>query len=703
MQIHHNSLPLALALAALSQLAACSDDDDGSSNNGGGGQVLTTIDRAGPPMTVYVGKRAAADTGEVELCDRAFTRASTYFVGNDEGLDLDYYGNLYQAGDGPNGPGVRVFARARSREDLDRFDPVGREREIRGAATTLVNPKGVHISHGHGLVLVADHGASSVVAFGTTAGGNVPPLATANLAVAPWDLFHDEMADRLFVALTDGTVGVIDDFVAGGFQGSFSRVIAPVVTPASTTSAEPPLVPPRTSLRGLVYDVAGDRLVVSDVGDPDRADDGAVHVIADASRAAGEVATMRTIAGPRTLLGNPVDLALAEDRLRVAEQLNGGGRLLQFERLFTDTASDVAPIVVRDVATPDSLTLEVDTPSYLREASDLDGPQVSLTQILTTRSDGGSADIRRHDPATLAETRTFDTGFSVQSLDVDVLGDVYVTTSQGALLVLNRLATGRVDESASPARDRAIQASALVAPKGIEVVDARGLVLVAESVGRTSPGILGYSMEAQAFGVGATPLLEIDLTAAPWDLDYDETNDRLFVALTNGTVAVFDDLLDGPTRPTAPDRVFRVASPRAPGVRHSVNLHGIVYDAVNDRVLLSDVNETGGGAFDTDGRIFVVDDASTASGVVTARVHLEGPTTGLGNPVDIAFDGVDLFVAEKANGGGRLLRFASIAELDSTLATDVAPTASIAAPSVESVALVRVGLAPTRGGSLVKD
>jgi len=701
MQIQHSSLQLALTLTALIPLAGCGSDDDGG-GSGGGGAILTTIDRAGAPITVYIGKRSAQGTGQVERCDRAFMRASTYLVGNDEGLDLDFYGNLYQAGDGPNGPGVRVFARARSRGDLDRFDPVGRERELRGAATTFVDPKGVHLSHGLGLLLVADRGASSVVVFGTAAGGNVPPLATASLAVAPWDLFHDEVADRLFVALDDGTIGVIDDFVAGGFHGDFSRVIAPSVALVTDTTAEP-LRRPSTSLRGLVYDVARDRLVVSDVGELDLDDDGAVHVIARASTAAGKVAPARTIAGPRTLLGNPGDLALAGDRLRVAEQLNGGGRLLQFDRLFTNPASDVAPVVVRNVASPDSLTLEVDVPNHLREASDLDGAQATLAQVLTTRSDGGGADLRRYDPTTLAATTTFDTPFTVESLDFDTLGDAYVTTSEGALIVLNRVATGRVDESTSPARDRVIQTSELVAPKGIEVVDARGIVLVAESAGRTSPGILGYSMEAQAFGVGATPLLQIDLTAAPWDLDYDEASDRLYVALTNGTVAIFDDLLDGPTRPTAPDRVFRVASPRAPGVRYSVNLHGIVYDAVHDRLLLSDVNETSGGAFDTDGRIFVVDDASTAAGVVTARVHLEGPTTMLGNPVDVAFDGVDLYVAEKANGGGRLLRFTAIADLVSVLPSDVAPSVSVDAPGVESVALVRVGLAPTRGGSLVAD
>lgn len=689
-----------MALGALPLIAACSDSDDGG--NSGGGGVLTSIDRAGGPITVYVGRRGAADVGEVDRCDRAFVVGSTHFVGNDQGLDLDFYGNLFQAGDGANGPGVRVFARARSRDDLDRYDPVARERELRGAATTLVNPRGVHVSHGLGLLLVADNGASSVVVFGTTAGGNVPPLATASLAVAPWDLFHDEVADRLFVALTDGTVGVVDDFVAGGFQGVLSRVIVPTASLTTQTNAEPPR-PSLASLRGLVYDVAGDRLVVSDVGDLARDDDGAIHVIAEASRATGPVAPARTITGPLTLLGNPVDLALAGDRLRVAERLNGGGRLLQFDRLFTNTASDVAPIVVRDVPSPDSLTLEVDAPNHLGEASDLDGPRATLTQVLTTRSDAGTGDLRRHDPTTLVETTTFDTGFTVQSLDIDVLGDAYVTTSQGVIMVLNRLATARADESATPARDRVIQTSQLVAPKGIEVIDARGLVLVAETVGQTSPGILGYSMEAQAFGVGATPLLRIDLADAPWDLDYDEASDRLYVALTNGTVAVFDDLLDGAAQPTAPDRVFRVASARAPGVRYSINLHGIVYDAVHDRVFLSDVNETSGGVFDADGRIFVVDGASTASGVVTARVHLEGPTTGLGNPVDIAFDGVDLFVAEKANAGGRLLRFAGIAALDTTLSTDVAPTDSVEAASVESVALARYGLAPTRGGSLVAD
>ncbi|MEZ6014443.1 MAG: hypothetical protein R3F49_04965 [Planctomycetota bacterium] len=186
----------------------------------------------------------------------------------------------------------------------------------------------------------------------------------------------------------------------------------------------------------------------------------------------------------------------------------------------------------------------------------------------------------------------------------------------------------------------------------------------------------------------------------PWDVDYDEATDRLYVSLTDGSVAVFDGVLDGQTPPAMPDRIFAVELASAPGARYSVNLHGIVYDAVHDRVFVSDVNATSVGAFDTDGRIFVIDGASTASGLVQPRVHIEGATTRLGNPVDLAFDGVDLFVAEKANSGGAVLRFADVAALDTSLSTAVVPATASSAPDVESIAVVPMDLAPARGGSI---
>jgi hypothetical protein len=162
---------------------------------------------------------------------------------------------------------------------------------------------------------------------------------------------------------------------------------------------------------------------------------------------------------------------------------------------------------------------------------------------------------------------------------------------------------------------------------------------------------------------------------AAWDVDYDLATDRLFVALTNGQVAVFDQFLTD-LGAGGPDRTV---TPADAGLQASVNLHGIDYDPGTDSLLLSDV----GLATDaTDGQLFVVPSASDASGLTQVSVRIRGPASRLGNPVDIAYDGEDLFVAEKSNG--LVMRFDEILE---SAGGDVPADASLPFTAPESVAL----------------
>lgn len=90
---------------------------------------------------------------------------------------------------------------------------------------------------------------------------------------------------------------------------------------------------------GIDYDVKQDIMVLTDVGDGTVDTDGGVHVIADFSKVLMETEDMDTISmdkqlhieGDKTMLGNPVDVAIGSDKkLYVAERANGGGRFLIF-------------------------------------------------------------------------------------------------------------------------------------------------------------------------------------------------------------------------------------------------------------------------------------------------------------------------------------------------------------------------------------
>ncbi|MEZ5448034.1 MAG: hypothetical protein R3E89_03085 [Thiolinea sp.] len=109
------------------------------------------------------------------------------------------------------------------------------------------------------------------------------------------------------------------------------------------------------------------------------------------------------------------------------------------------------------------------------------------------------------------------------------------------------------------------------------------------------------------------------------------------------------------------------------------NMHGIVYMADDDRLIVSDVADP---ASADDGSIYVFDSASSLSGAVTPSRTLRGAATHLGNPVDLALMGDTLYVAEKANEGGRILVFEHIAH---GVAGDVSPDGDFALAAPESL------------------
>ena len=109
------------------------------------------------------------------------------------------------------------------------------------------------------------------------------------------------------------------------------------------------------------------------------------------------------------------------------------------------------------------------------------------------------------------------------------------------------------------------------------------------------------------------------------------------------------------------------------------NLHSVVYVADSDTVIVTDV----GAADDaTDGHIYAVADASTADGNTTVSLHILGPESMLGNPVDAVWDGSGLYVAEKANDA--VLYFGNLLDMGGMM--DTTPTGVIETTKPESLA-----------------
>ena len=498
----------------------------------------------------------------------------------------------------------------------------------------------------------------------------------------PWDLAYDEESDRLYVALTDGTLAVYDDVASSDFAPSVMRSVVPSDADGNQVSI---------NLHGIVYEPMSNRIVLSDVGDAAVADDGQIFVLDNVSTADGATVPTRVIGGATTQLGNPVDIILTGSDLRVAEKSNDA--ILVFSNIFNGESGDVAPTLSTPSVKPESLAefTELET---MVDASD-DGITTMPIRGLSVSSNPSTdsettGQVAQFSAVLSSELSTFDSGMSIESAAYTASGDGVITfdnpdTSTGGLIVVNRLKTMRDGMMYSDSYDHMIVGSetGLIAPKGLDISSDHGMVFVAD-VNETTPAVRVFSPCASG---NVAPLLTLEAAngARPWDVDYDPSTDSAYLALTNGTVAVFEEVVrkmeSGQTVITGEDRLIVPASDGT-AFAAPTNIHGIDYDSQSDSLVISDV---GSAADATDGKLYVISGAGSADGLANVSVNIAGPNSMLGNPVDLMLSNGHVYVAEKSNG--MILRFDNILNASSG---DIDPTFSMMYPAPESVQVLPV-------------
>ncbi|RJF33220.1 hypothetical protein D4741_17970 [Pseudoalteromonas gelatinilytica] len=691
----------AIALAVMLGITGCDGDDgkDGAmgaqgvagqdGTNGVDGQDGTDGQNGADGMngnngapgfasaTFILANNGSDNAGTINLIDQNAAKLTTFNTGANEGVVFDSLGNLVQAADSGNGA-LSTVCQVLNRADGMYSSNI--DRILTGTNTTLVNPKGIHISNKYGLVFIADFNAMQVTVFGKEAAGDVAPLATTITDAKPWDLTYDENNDRLYVALTNGDVAVYDSYVMGGFAATPTRTI----TPSDETGTKISV-----NIHGIALDMSSNKLVLSDVGSASDATDGALFVISNAAQADGMVAVDRHIAGPMSMLGNPVDISLTGSDLRVAEKSNDA--VLVFSNIFAGESGDVSPDLITPTTKPESIT-ETVMHNNMQDSSDIIMVNMPLLGVAVSSNPGTAGpttgQISRLNAPLTAELATYNASQTIESVAFDKSGTSYATfddaaTSMGGIVISNKVATQRNGESYATSQDRTIMGAntGIISPKGIDLASDTGMVFVAE-FNATTPGILIFSSCATG---DVSPLMTLtpSASARPWDVDYDPSTDRAFVALTNGTIAVFDEVkskwMAGMTAITGEDRLITPASGGTAFVAPT-NIHGIDYDPLSDSLIVSDV---GSAADATDGKIYVINNAAMASGLTNVSVNIAGPASQLGNPVDIMYTGNDLYVAEKSNG--LVMRFDNILNSPSG---DIAATVSYSFTAPESVAIL---------------
>jgi hypothetical protein len=672
-----------LAAAVVFSLSACNGDDgvDGVDGvNGADGQDGAPGQDGSPGFaaaTFLVANNGDSNRNTVSTVDQNASVINTVSTGANEGVALSQSNTLFQAGDSDL-PLIRSFCSFTGNSDFD----ANFGHDITGDATGLVNPKGIIFVEEAGLVMAADFNGQRISVFGGQAAGNVEPIAEIMTSARPWDLAFDEDADRLFVALTDGTVAVYDDVTSSGFAPTVTRTIVPSDADGNQISI---------NLHGIVFEAMSNRLVVSDVGDASVADDGQLFVIESAASADGMVVPTRVVGGASTQLGNPVDIILSGSDLRVAEKSNDA--ILVFSNIFTGASGDVAPTLSTPSVKPESL-VEFTDAMVKWDASD-DGITTMPISGLSVSSNPSAEGDTTGQVAQLSallgsELRSFDSGMSIESASYTSQGDGVITfdnpdTSTGGLLVVNRLASSRDGMSYSDSYDHMIVGAntGLIAPKGLDIASTEGLVFVAD-VNETTPAVRVFSPCASG---NVAPLLTLEASdgARPWDVDYDPATDSAYLALTNGTVAVFEEVVrrlnSGESVLTGEDRLI---IPASGGTAFSAptNIHGIDYDSQSDSLVISDV---GSAADASDGKLYVISGAQSADGITDVSVNIAGPSSMLGNPVDLMLSNGHVYVAEKSNGA--ILRFDNILNANSG---DVAPSYSVSFTAPESVSVLPI-------------
>lgn len=145
-----------------------------------------------------------------------------------------------------------------------------------------------------------------------------------------------------------------------------------------------------------------------------------------------------------------------------------------------------------------------------------------------------------------------------------------------------------------------------------------------------------------------------------WGIEF--VGSDLYAVVDNTSdLAVFNNFLD-----TNADATLE-ASKRVT-IEGIVRTHGLDYDG--NTMIMTDIAAASGDNFDTDGAFHVITDfdsklANVENGgtlSVSEQIRYEGNSTLLGNPVNVVYDSNSdiVYIAELANGGGRVLSFESV-------------------------------------------
>ena len=398
---------------------------------------------------------------------------------------------------------------------------------------------------------------------------------------------------------------------------------------------------------GLHYVPSMDLMILTDVGAASSPDDGALVIISDFSTAIMDnvvtAAEQVRVEGSNTFLGNPVDVGFykTNQMIYVAERANGGGRVLAF------------PLNVQAGNSTPSYNYEFAGASAIHVPSDEDGvlsdELMSISQLFV--SSNTAQMIRVYN--ILEDNSVSQQEFNNFATDAD---GIYYDSAMDKVYQVNRMNNSiaelsNINAALSQGTDPSLTAqSAGSFRNGRELAWSNNRIIVAQDANDANGQQNAFFIfNVNVDGINLTQTLNTDINL--WGIHLD--GDKLFAIIDNSNMlAEFDDIFSQSGSSVSPDRTVMIE-----GI---VRTHGLTYNAVSDQMFLTDIGAAGS---DSDGAFTVINNYMQASsdGIVTLaeQNRIEGSETFLGNPVDIAYDTQSdmIYIAERANGGGRVLGF----------------------------------------------
>lgn len=414
---------------------------------------------------------------------------------------------------------------------------------------------------------------------------------------------------------------------------------------------------------GLTYSGADDVMILTDIGDAaDANTDGGFHVINDFSSkfdalSDGELLTIDNqirVAGPSTLMGNPIDVAYDSETDVVYISEVGNGKVLGFSSI--GNGGDLTPSFNKDLPKASSIF-------FSSEETDADNGESSDNQtakVYATTTANGNVSVYDASGSLLKTITSGST--STEGIYYNAQNDALIQASRSGLMLEYYNGFSALADGTTVAADFS-GAADLASPREIAVFGNK--VVVADNGDNK---FFVYSYNGSSFTLVNTFQLGFNV----WGITF-KGNDLLAVVDNTSDLAIFSNFLN---ENTADGMITPSKQITIEGI---VRTHGIDYSETDDLLILTDIGDAADA--NTDGGFHIISgfdaklNALETNGILALsnQVRVAGPSTQMGNPIDVAYDNKSktLFIAEIGNG--KVLGFANILECTGG---DIAPSVS---------------------------